>query len=402
MSTELVKRARRVLIAYGWQNPFFLIPSARVSIRQSDHVLTAAVTEDGIVFLNPKFCDPLDDKGLLFVMLHELLHLLLVHFKRIAGREHHRWNRATDRAINQTLVVMGHKPIDGSLLPLLQQYRDYTSEEHYEVEPRTEGGGGGGGGGSGPGAIQPGAGCGVEPAHDPNQGEGEAPTSEDKTQEQIAASWREAAVQAKNIARQAGDKHGDILARLLEVPPSRVKWSQILRGAMARAIAEHGHDDVSFRRINRRSHDSAFILPGGITYRARVAIIIDTSGSVSDESLAQAVSEVVTISNAVSVSVFLVTHDAAVQFSGWIRPNVRASAVKDKLRGRGGTMFTDAYRTVERVGSRFDGMVHLTDGEPCEKWPEKPVNVRKLVVALLGCKSRHAIPEGAIVVEAEL
>jgi len=403
-SEQLIKRARALLFGLGWRHPFFLLPSQKVYIRVSNFIETACVDASGCMYLNPQFCGNLSDEHFCFVLAHELMHLLLFHFARRANRKHKRWNRAGDRVINQGLLNIGLKMPPQGLLPQDNDHKDFTAEEMYEVEPEHDGDNDAPGTGNMPGAT---GGCGVLPpqSSDGEQapGEGEAPSDGHFPNEsESARQWRQMAAQAEHNARSAGDKAGDILGRILHVPPSRVKWQHILRGACARAIAEHGRDDVSWTRRNRRSFGGEFILPGGVTFRAMVAVAVDTSGSVSDESLEQALSEVEAISTAMRVAIFLVTHDAEVHYAGWIKPGVRRTALAKTMIGRGGTLFTPAYEAIEKAARRFDHAVHLTDGLPCEEWPERPNNCRKLVVALIGCKATSNCPEDATVVEAEI
>lgn len=404
-ASQLIKRARALLFGLGWKHPFFLLPSQKVFIRVSDMTRTACVDASGCMYLNPQFCGQLSDEHFTFVLAHELMHLLLFHFARRANRKPQRWNRAGDRVINFGLTTIGLKMPPSGLLPEDSAHNEFTAEEMYEVEREEEGDGDSPNAGNMPGAA---GGCGVLPPQgkDGNQapGEGEAPNDGQPfpDENESARNWRQMAAQAEHNARSAGDKAGDILGRILHVPPSRVKWSHILRGACARALAEHGRDDVSWSRRNRRSFGGEFILPGGVTYRAQVAVAVDTSGSVSDESLEQAVSEIEAISAATRVAIFLTTHDAEVHYAGWVRPGSRRDALAKTMIGRGGTLFTPAYEAIEKASKKFDHAVHLTDGMPCESWPERPRNCRKLVVALIGCKATTEIPEDATVVEAEI
>jgi predicted metal-dependent peptidase len=145
-------------------------------------------------------------------------------------------------------------------------------------------------------------------------------------------------------------------------------------------------------------------LPGGITYRCKAAVVIDTSGSMSDEDLSRCVAETTAIVNNCRVPVFLVVHDHAVQEACWIRPGAKSqvhSNIKKRMKGRGGTSFNEAYDRVEKEPGRFNVMVHLTDGEVYD-WPNRPASVRRLVVALVGSSNRESCPDDARIIEVEL
>lgn len=151
----------------------------------------------------------------------------------------------------------------------------------------------------------------------------------------------------------------------------------------------HGRDDQCWMRRNRRSGAEGPQFPGWTAYKAQVAVVIDTSGSMSDEDLAEAVSNTVAIAKSTGVRIFVVVHDYVVHFAGWIQ-GANAPKVQSKLVGRGGTDFKEAYKRVGDAG-KFDAMVHLTDGE-CE-WAPRPQTVKRLVVALLGSRQKAHIPK---------
>lgn len=382
-----ISRIRKTLLRTGWQHPFFLIPAQRITLRIDPATKTASIDTRGVVRWNPEFLDSLADPELAGVICHEIMHALMNHAARKGSRDHKRWNKAADRAINHALVTAGITLPTGALLPDYGQ-NDWTAEQLYDSEPESEDGDDG----DEPG---PGQGCGQNPAGD-DAGEGEDPSGDPPSERD----WNETAVQA---ASMAGNKPGvGALVKALARPPARVRWRDVLKGACARAVAAHGHDDVSFSKISKRSGE--ILYPGPIAYRALVAVAIDTSGSVPDAALEIALAEVCEISRiSPEIAFYLVTHDAIVQWSGWIQGGKRGDAtIRTAISGRGGTYFDPAYRAIEGAGRRFDAMVHFTDGEPCDaSWPDKPRNVRKPVVALVGCASTHAVPSGWRVIEVE-
>lgn len=425
-TATLVKRCRAQLLTLGWDHPFFLIPSAKCAIRGDASIPTMAVDAQGVIYINPKFAASLSDAELRFVLAHELLHLLMLHFERRGERKPFRWNCAADRAINHALrssiartaryLANGRQEgiPEGVLFPAPSQ-EHMTAEELYELEAdqqAAKGGEGNGTNGNGPGDVAPGKGCGTVPTRgtpgaegQPSTlpGEGDAPRVKATTAQAAAREWRQIAATARAQARGAGSgARTDALIGVTELPPARVRWAQVLRGSLSRVIATRGRDDVSWARRNRRSHGGDFILPGGVTLHAQIAVAIDTSGSVGDASLAHAVVETVAMARAAGVKLFLVTHDTQVQWQGWVTPDVKPAQITATLKGRGGTYFEPAYEAIAAARASFDQFVHLTDGVPDDRWPGKPRNTRKLVVALIGCKSRHGIPTGAQVIDAEI
>jgi len=125
-------------------------------------------------------------------------------------------------------------------------------------------------------------------------------------------------------------------------------------------------------------------LPGWCATKAKGAVIIDSSGSVSDEMLAQACSETAKIQQACpGIKILLIIHDAEVTYADWINATT-AHRVQERVIGRGGTDFDQAYRKVEEMGGRLDFCVHLTDAEIFGRWPALPKNARRFILAKLG------------------
>lgn len=72
-------------------------------------------TDGKNIFINPKFANSLTDKQCVFVLCHEILHCLLVHFTRAKAHsvnlgneaEREKWNYAADYELNPMLVEEG-------------------------------------------------------------------------------------------------------------------------------------------------------------------------------------------------------------------------------------------------------------------------------------------------------
>ncbi len=118
--------------------------------------------------------------------------------------------------------------------------------------------------------------------------------------------------------------------------------------------------------------------------------------------LAQACSETAAIQACTpGLQLYLVVHDAQVQYSGWINAKTPQLVQEASKQGRGGTSFTEAYREMEEKAGRLDFVVHLTDGEIFGTWPTPPANARRFIVARLG-KNGDKAPPGAIEILVEI
>lgn len=380
-------RCRDVGLAIGWIHPFFLIPLSYLRFEETDKIPTAAVYDSGLVLVNPKFAAGISDRQLAGVVCHEIMHLLLQHSGRKGSRDHLKWNIATDLAINSALRQMSIELPEGALYPP-HGAEGTTAEEFYDKLPPMPPDAGKGGVGRG---------CGVEKDPNGQSGAGEGEGDEEgegaggKAPAPGQVDWEVVAHQAQASAR--GTESAKAVAPLLSRKESAIRWKNLLRSTFNRVAASGGRDMQTMSRRNRRSPDG-IILPGWISYRPTVAIVIDSSGSMSNAMLARAVAEAQAAGEAAGARVFLALHAAHCYWHGWIDVKGAPDKLGRLMTYRGGTDAREAYERVGEERAKFDTMIHLTD---CElgTWPALPENVRRLVVGQIG-GGRYASkpPEG--------
>lgn len=116
----------------------------------------------------------------------------------------------------------------------------------------------------------------------------------------------------------------------------------------------------------------------------RVAVIVDTSGSVSDRDLGSALSEVAGISRAVGVQgdrIAVYSCDAAVQTVQRV-----CAAQEIALAGGGGTDLRKGIARASAAAPRPDVVVALTDG--ATPWPATQPGCR-VVAGIFGSRPRY-------------
>lgn len=395
MRTETqAHRCRRQLVRAVFEIPFLAPAAARLQLRQIDDApegFTMGVDDREILF-SASFVDSLDDKTLQGCLAHELLHPTLGFYQRAGKRDPKLFNVAHDMAINE-ILRRARLSLPPWVLYPPSGLEDASAEQIYEhlvknatkvpVNPQPRPG-------EGCGMGRPKGGAGKKgDEKGEGQGQGEPTPGEGQSAEALAASWSDAAAQARAIAaRSPGNAAADLLAKQLTSPPPKASWRQLLRSTAQRAAASHGRDDQTWRRRSRRA-PPGIILPGWCASRARVAVVIDTSGSMSDPAIARACAEAASAALcAEGVRVYLVVHDAIVQHAGWV--SGAAPSFQRHMRGRGGTRFADAYTAVDKAGA-FDACVHLTDGQ-IGYWPAAPRRSRKFIFAHVGPAGHHDEP----------
>jgi predicted metal-dependent peptidase len=167
-----------------------------------------------------------------------------------------------------------------------------------------------------------------------------------------------------------------------------VPWRQVLAAAVRRGVGwTHGHTDYTYTRISRRqSAAQRIILPATRRRVPEVAIVVDTSGSVDDGLLAQALGEVDGVLAGLGVSggsVTVLATDAAVQAVTTVR-----AAADVQLGGGGGTDMGAGIAAAISARSRPTLIVVITDGYT--PWPTQPPPI-PVVVAVVG-RAPHELP----------
>ena len=262
---------------------------------EEDPNCPTAYTDMIKIAYNPKFIESLDDPDLvLFVLAHEVFHIMLKHGLRRGSRNPARWNIACDFAINWMLLKSGFKIWKHCLCD--EKYDGMSAEQIYdqreqEREKRQSKDKSGERGPIAPGKGMPGRGTpddGCDEESEDGLG-GDVHSSENldpETRAVIERTINQKVAQAASIARIVGKLPGEI-ERLVEGilnPP--LPWQNLLRNYMTQV----SHDDETWARRNRR-HAEAY-LPGRFSEKmGEIVIGVDTSGSISSQDLAQVAAE---------------------------------------------------------------------------------------------------------------
>ncbi|RKE22948.1 DUF2201 family putative metallopeptidase [Streptomyces sp. TLI_171] len=161
-------------------------------------------------------------------------------------------------------------------------------------------------------------------------------------------------------------------------------WRELLGAAVRAAVAGAGSgDDYSYGRPPRRATSlPGVVLPSLRRRPPRVAVVVDTSGSVSDSELGTALLETAAIVRAVGGRrdlVSVVSCDAAAQYVQRVAGEGGLALI-----GGGGTDLREGFAAALRLRPAPDVVVVLTDGQT--PWPSRRPPCRT-VVGLFG---RHA------------
>lgn len=196
---------------------------------------------------------------------------------------------------------------------------------------------------------------------------------------------RKTAADVQEHARARGDVPGSLRRWADGILSPQVPWQRVLAQAIRRATATTiGRTDYSFARPNRRNAGE-LILPGTIQPVPNVAVVADTSGSMSQSDLSKIVlAELRGICRAIGRgTVTFLDVDAEVHGVQRIQTERQA-----QLRGGGGTDMRVGIDRACELRPKPSLVVVLTDGGT--PWPASEPAVKCVVVLPVGAPATPA------------
>jgi len=311
------------------------------------------------------------------VVVHHVCHLLRDHSERavaaaVTPAESADWIRAADAEINDDLVHAGLElPGDPVLPGDFGAPEGKLAEEYYALLGKRQEGETAATVRSG--SLDCGSGADGQPRDFESPG-GLEPWLADLLLRQVA-------LEVVKHSKDAGSVPAGLLRWAEQILAPRVDWRRLLSAQLRRAVADvAGAVDYSYRRPSRRAAAvSGVVLPALRRPVPEIAVVCDTSGSMSDELLAMALAEVEGLLRALGMArqLRVLACDAAAG------PARRVSSARQvSLVGGGGTNMGAGIAAACALRPRPAVTVVLTDGYT--PWPGLPPKGMRVVVGLLG------------------
>ncbi len=386
--------AARILAQARWPYVSTLLYSLKLVESDPAEISTMAVDTGWRLYYSPDFVMSETPEALATVLLHECLHCMLEHGRRFEAlstedKDHSVWNYAGDCAINQILddahmpwtVVtpvryknIEHQGVDKTMpteaaYAVMIEFRRQNPEE-----PKARDCGSVSGGQNRGYELEP---------EDPN-----SPSTSINQKDNILDSVASAVIAAQNN----GDDIPDGIARIARdrLEPT-VNWKKLLAFNVRSAISNvAGRRDYTYARPSRRqssinSGGANFIFPAMRQPQPPcVGIVLDTSGSINDETLDIYLSEIRGIFSAVGVSsgLWVLPCDSKVHEIAKIKS---FDLTKVRIQGGGGTNMAVGVAEALKIRPRVNIIVVLTDG--ATPWPTKKPVGSILYLAVLTTKT---------------
>jgi len=284
--------------------PFFAALSRRINKSKSTAVPTAGVrvnknTGRFEMVYNPAFFEKLSHVERRGVLKHEFYHLV---FEHVTGRlppegMTKMWNVATDLAINSFLV--GELP-EGGCIPQQAPFENYPLEQTAEwyfnklkndenFQPKDGEGEGQGQGSGSPADGEGSSGGGLPDTLDDHSGWGDEidQATREIAEQRLKEDLKDVVDEINGSGRGWGSVGARTRKQIQDFITPKVDWRKVLRYFIK--TSQRANKRSTVRRLNRRF---PYIHAGRkVTRRAKIAISIDQSGSVSDDMLALFFSE---------------------------------------------------------------------------------------------------------------
>ena len=340
-----------------------MVMGMRKEVRMDIATAGVSVTDAINLYVNPHFWNSLTFIQQAEVMEHECLHVVYDHFSRRENRDPKLFNMGADAAINQQLPNLPRTVsiFDKNGLPIkdkkgkvvesdlifpenygfkMEQTAEYYYEAFKQLQKENKE--------KNKGKPGQGNGDGLEgETLDDHSIWDESNPNKDYVQEKIKSLVKKSEV----AARRAGNFPGNLEKLVDHLFYKPKDWRSDLQRFVSRSS-----EVLSENSRMKRNRRYGIMYPGVRKYpKLHLGVVIDSSGSVNDECLNQAMAEINRIHKN-NVKVTVIECDAAVQQIYDFNPKKKYA-----MKGRGGTIFQPGIDAA--VKEDVDAIIFITDGE---------------------------------------
>jgi predicted metal-dependent peptidase len=342
METISNKKVHEALISLLLHEPFFAALLLQQNFIEDNQQPTFAVDGKNLYF-NSEFAESLKFDEIKAVLVHEALHLILLHHCRQGARDNQKWNEACDYAINLEIQKTGYCLPKGALIN--HAYANKSAEDIYRLLPTP------------PPSSSPSPSCGSVIKNK------DSVKQEEETKIQIT--------KALNQAKAWGNVPAGIESLVKESLIPKADWKSIL----SRFLNELCNKNYSWSRPNRRFVSSDFFLPSLYSKTmGKIVVARDTSGSMSQKESNEIVAEIHSILELMQedknepIELLVIDCDSKVQNVQNITSDTEAIIFK----GGGGTAFSPVFNYLEDNNIEPEALIYLTDGFCDDFWNKTP------------------------------
>jgi len=344
---------------------FFGNLATRLKLVNADEWCATAATDGRNFYYNTRFIEMLRPKEIEFLFGHEVLHCVYDHFGRRGDRDPQLWNIANDYCVNGDLVKhnVGEKITS---VPCLydRKYDGMSSEEVYDqlyekadkidigslldqmIDEHLDGDGEGDGDQEGEGKGRP------------------KLTAEEK--QAIKDEIKEAMLAAAATVDGAGNLPAGVKRLIQQLTEPQMNWRELLRMNLESTIKA----DYTWMRASRKGWHMDAVMPGQKPDEMiDIAVMLDASGSISQDMLRDFLSEIQGIMDSFpAYKIHVVTFDTDCYNPAQYDSDNLDSMIDYEVKGGGGTDFDCIFKYLKDEEITPRRLIVFTDGYPFGSW----------------------------------
>lgn len=359
---EVEKNLLKARIALSLRQPFLASAIMRLPIKNATSTTWCrTMSTDGYhIFFNAEWVSTLSQAEIRGVLAHEVLHVLFQHSSRRANRDPELWNIAADHAINLLLIDQSFSlPKDGfasnaykglsaeQIYALLPQTVSYERGDKKGINRRAES--------QEEGGLIPSIGADVlDPDRADLMGLRDPDMPDHAQLNELCAELRRDAV-----CKLQGDAAASFSAECSAIDEAKIDWREQLRCWLIDRVKS----DWSMWPCSKKHLHRGLYLPSlGVQAPGHIVFAVDTSGSMTDQDLADIFSEIRIYRETFPSRLTVIQCDAALHSVTTFEELDGEEVPKSiTIHGRGGTDFRPVFQWIDdnAVGAH---LIYATDG----------------------------------------
>ena len=372
LEEKITKAKTRLLL----KHPYFGMLATRLGTEAAD--VEAFLSDGRTLQYNEEYFNSEPLETVEFALANSVMHHVLAHENRKASRQGWLWQLATDYAINSMLKDNGFKiparvnydeRFDGMYAEeIYARLKDEIRNEDYNDDESNE-----------EGFNEQNKNRMKErpPQESQNSSKESLPLPPAQLEPELEEEWARAMKEALDKARDRGEEPLGVERVFERGGEVSVDW----RAELFHTINRHLKSDYTYARPNRKSIASGVYLPSTYSEKVRVAVAIDSSGSVDNALLGVFVDEFEALMMSFpDVEVDLLVCDAKIQ---GVYRFVSGEILDFSVKGGGGTDFRPVFDYIDRELPETSMLIYFTDAKGAFPSKEPP------------CETVWAVPEEA-------
>ncbi len=372
----MLKRAK---IQIQGKNSFFAYLSLYLKMREEKSELPkyagAGVDIKGNFIYKKDFIEGLSGKEVEGVVVHEILHLSLLHILRRGSRDAYISNLCDDIVVNQLIkdngftlpndcVMSDHNnEIEIGGIVIKDCNKKPTEQIYSELEKQAKKVSqalGKDGSGKGLRFDEHIKGDGDKMKKGKGKSSSGGKSLSDGELKELEKLWGDRIQEALAVSEMRGDTPKGIGRLVGELHKEKINWKQLLNQYITQQIPY----DHSYAQCHKKSISTGFYMPHMTKEKISISILIDMSGSIGEKELSDFLSEICGIARAYQerITMRIFSHDTEFYDNGLVM-NGNIEKIKTmEIKGGGGTSHIKSFEGIKEKDKDCKCCIFLTDG----------------------------------------